>query len=335
MGSKPSIPVVVLPRNTVVIVTGASSGIGYETAKYIAMMGAKVVLACRSEQKANEAMRKMDAEFQEEKRLNAPNIIRDDHLSVEFMKLDLSSLESTMKFIETFKAKYDRLNLLICNAGVYNKNKVMTEDNFDLTYQVNYLGHFLIVAHLIPILMKSGKDCRIVFVCSEAHQKAKYDVMLAEQGKSIPYDAESIYNNTKLFQIMQMYCVDKILLHSDVEVCCVNPGVVDTELFRNHLPEGEPGIRRFCMNCCGTIKTPHTGCATTVYAAVNPDLIGISRGYYKHSRAAPSWPSKAGRDSEYQMFLWSSTRELLKKYIPSDIDKLLDITVETNNKQQS
>lgn len=68
-------------------------------------------------------MRKMDAEFQEEKRLNAPNIIRDDHLSVEFMKLDLSSLESTMKFIETFKAKYDRLNLLICNAGVYNKNK--------------------------------------------------------------------------------------------------------------------------------------------------------------------------------------------------------------------
>lgn len=146
---------------------------------------------------------------------------------------------------------------------------------------------------------------------------------------------------------MQMYCVDKILLHSDVEVCCVNPGVVDTDLYRNHLPEGEPGVRQFCMNCCGMniysislkvifqqyilnllrtscwlkfkkkktcifkmierceqtiitrisglIKTPHTGCATTVYAAVNPELIGISRGYYKHSRAAPSWPSKAGR----------------------------------------
>lgn len=146
---------------------------------------------------------------------------------------------------------------------------------------------------------------------------------------------------------MQMYCVDKILLLSDVEVCCVNPGVVDTDLYRNHLPEGEPGVRQFCMNCCGMniysislkvifqqyilnllrtscwlkfkkkntcifkmierceqtiitrisglIKTPHTGCATTVYAAVNPELIGISRGYYKHSRAAPSWPSKAGR----------------------------------------
>lgn len=50
---------------------------------------------------------------------------------------------------------------------------------------------------------------------------------------------------------MQMYCVDKILLHSDVEVCCVNPGVVDTDLYRNHLPEGEPGVRQFCMNCCG------------------------------------------------------------------------------------
>ena len=53
--------------------------------------------------------------------------------------------------------------------------------------------------------MKSGKDCRIVFVCSEAHQKAKYDVMLAEQGKSIPYDPESIYNNTKLFQVCYLY----------------------------------------------------------------------------------------------------------------------------------
>lgn len=50
---------------------------------------------------------------------------------------------------------------------------------------------------------------------------------------------------------MQMYCVDKILLQSDVEVCCVNPGVVDTDLYRNDLPEGEPGVRRFCMNCCG------------------------------------------------------------------------------------
>lgn len=69
------------------------------------------------------AIRRMDAEFQEEKRQNSTNIIRDDHLNVEFMQLDLASLESTMKFIETFKAKYDRLNLLICNAGTYSKNK--------------------------------------------------------------------------------------------------------------------------------------------------------------------------------------------------------------------
>lgn len=69
------------------------------------------------------AIRGMDAEFQEEKRQNSTNIIRDDHLNVEFMQLDLASLESTMKFIETFKAKYNRLNLLICNAGTYSKNK--------------------------------------------------------------------------------------------------------------------------------------------------------------------------------------------------------------------
>lgn len=69
------------------------------------------------------AMRRMDAEFQEEKRQNSTNIIRDDHLTVEFMQLDLASLDSTMKFIETFKAKYNRLNLLICNAGTYSKNK--------------------------------------------------------------------------------------------------------------------------------------------------------------------------------------------------------------------
>lgn len=66
------------------------------------------------------------------------------------------------------------------------------------------------VAHLIPILMKSGKDCRIVFVCSEAHQKAKFDVVLAEQGKSTPYDATSIYNNTKLFQVGTIWIYNRL-----------------------------------------------------------------------------------------------------------------------------
>ncbi|CAG2247466.1 WWOX [Mytilus edulis] len=241
MGTSKSIPMVSQPRDKIVVVTGANTGVGYETAKFIAMMGAHVVLACRSEEKARDAMRRMNEEFQTEKQLRADNVITDDELDIEFMKLDLASLKSTKAFIDNFKAKHKKLNLLICNAGIYSSHQVTTEDNFDLTYQVNYLSHFLIVAHLLPTMKVSGNDCRIILVS-------------------------------------------------------------------------------------GQVKAPHAGAATSIYAAITPDLEGFSRAYYTQSKSAPRWPSSDSRSEDMQTYLFESTKELLKSYLTPEILRELELT---------
>ncbi|XP_052087770.1 WW domain-containing oxidoreductase-like [Mytilus californianus] len=327
MGTSKSIPMVSQPRDKIVIVTGSNSGVGYETAKFIAMMGAHVVLACRSEEKARDAMRRMNDEFQTEKQLRIDNVITDDELDIEFMKLDLASLKSTKAFIDNFKAKHKKLNLLICNAGIYSPHQVTTEDNLDLTYQVNYLSHFLIVAHLLPIMKVSGNDCRIILVSGEAHKKAKgFDPDYAAGKIPHHYDGYRMFAKTKLYQIMQMYSIDKVIEKTSIEICCVHPGsLVNTKFW-----EEEDSCAFCCLKCCYTclcqVKAPHDGAATSIYAAITPDLEGISRAYYTQSKSAPRWPSSDSRSEDMQTYLFESTKELLKSYLTSDILRELELT---------
>ncbi|KAJ8315325.1 hypothetical protein KUTeg_007475 [Tegillarca granosa] len=271
MGGEASIPVVSLPRSRIAIITGGNAGVGYETGK---------------------AIRRMDAEFQAEKAKGTQNIINDDHLDVEFMQLDLGSLESVKEFTDTFIASGRKLHILICNAGIYMPHEVTTVDNLDMTYQVNYLSQFLMVAKFIPVMKKSGSDCRIVLVSSEAHRKAKFSHELASGKQMSEYDGFQCFANTKLFQLMQMYSIDRVLTRSSVEICCVHPG---------------------------RVKTAHKGAATAIYAAVTPDLQAVSRAYYKESRRAAKWPSNKARDKELQEFLLKSTVDVLKDYLDQDI----------------
>uniref|UniRef100_K1QBR2 WW domain-containing oxidoreductase n=1 Tax=Magallana gigas TaxID=29159 RepID=K1QBR2_MAGGI len=111
MGGSPSFPREPLSPEKVVIVTGGNTGIGYETAKWIAMMGAHVIIACRTKERA------LHANFEQEKQKGTSGLTSGE-LSVEFMELDLSSLKSTQKFIEEFKASGKPLHVLICNAGL-------------------------------------------------------------------------------------------------------------------------------------------------------------------------------------------------------------------------
>ncbi|XP_030849874.1 WW domain-containing oxidoreductase-like [Strongylocentrotus purpuratus] len=151
--SQPSLPEVDLDGK-VVVVTGANTGIGYETAKTLAQVGSKVILACRSESKANQV----------------------DDLHVEFMTLDLASLESTMTFIEAYKSKGLPLHVLVCNAGIFCGPKALTSDGYKPHFQIHYLSHFLLVLHLLPVLKSSGPGSRVVSVASGMYRLASWNV---------------------------------------------------------------------------------------------------------------------------------------------------------------
>ncbi|TMW59798.1 hypothetical protein Poli38472_004867 [Pythium oligandrum] len=163
----------------VAIVTGANSGIGYVTALELARHGALVVLACRNEERGKKAERKLKDE------------LKTSAGDVEFLQLDVSSLRSIKSFVQTFRAKHSRLDLLINNAGIMAVPFAETEDGLESQMATNHLGHFALTAQLFDLL-QANTPSRIVAVSSAAHNLAsKFDEdnIMAPLKKYTPFAA--------------------------------------------------------------------------------------------------------------------------------------------------
>ncbi|CAH1786515.1 unnamed protein product [Owenia fusiformis] len=201
MGGRVSYEKVTLPSDCVVIVTGASAGIGYETAKNLAMMGAKVIMACRNEEKTSKAIGEMRQDLAKLRQGNTTGLQLPGELQLHYMHLDLASLKSTKRFIEEFKATGWPLHLLVCNAGLALNTMELTEDNHETVFQVNYLGHYLMVEQFLPIMQRSGDDCRILLVSSMGHYSCTF-VKGDLEGKNKTKDTSfKLYANSKCYQV--------------------------------------------------------------------------------------------------------------------------------------
>ncbi|XP_071113279.1 polyprenol dehydrogenase-like [Haliotis cracherodii] len=319
MGASPSFPVVSLPRERIVVVTGGNTGIGYETAKHIAMMGATVIIACRSEQRATDAIKRMNEDYEQikaEGKLEEGHI-NEDKLPVEFMKLDLASLKSTMDFIEAFKSSGRKLHVLLCNAGLAATEREITDDGYELHFQVNYLGHFLIVAHLLPIMKTSGEDCRIVFTSSLAHKFATFNLDKAQAKNPSDFSNLRFYGNSKLYQIQHMFSLLRRQHGEHVTVTSFHPGAVGTELARNYARRRFYSVLMGAMYALRITRTPFQGAVTLVDAAVNPAKKGLNGVYLVDCK--PASMSSDARNEKYQEELWTYTLECLKQYLPEDV----------------
>lgn len=144
----------------IIIVTGANSGIGFEAAKEFVCKGAQTILACRSMDKAQAALNEIKTEIP-----NAP---------AEIMQLDLSSLASVREFAEAFRAKYDRLDVLVNNAGIMMVPYGTTEDGFERQFGTNHLGHFALTGLLLDTIL-STSGARVVNVSSSGHRFGTMD----------------------------------------------------------------------------------------------------------------------------------------------------------------
>ena len=144
-------------KDKIVLITGANRCIGKETTRALAKKGATIIMSCRHLEKAEPVCAMIQRESKN------PNI--------KVMKLDLASLESVRNFTQEFKARYQKLNVLINNAGVFCMKREETEEGFELTMGVNHLGHFLLTHELLPILEKTP-EARIVNLSSNAHSSA-------------------------------------------------------------------------------------------------------------------------------------------------------------------
>lgn len=204
----------------VIIVTGANSGIGFETAKEIARKGAHTILACRSMEKGNDAVQRI--------RVEVPNA----HL--EPMVLDLSSLKSVQAFTETFKAAHDHLNVLVNNAGIMWVPYQKTEDGFERHFGTNYLGHFALTGLLIDVLRNTSAS-KVVTVSSMGHRSGNmdFDNLMYEGG--IGYERNKAYGRSKLANLLFTFELQRHFdaLHTNATAIAAHPGGSDTNLGRH------------------------------------------------------------------------------------------------------
>jgi len=274
----------------VAVVTGANSGIGFETAKALAEKGATVVMACRNLTKAN----------------TAADAIRRDvpEADLEIIRIDLADLASVHAFAEDFQARHDRLDLLVNNAGVMVPPYTTTTDGFELQFGANHLGHFALTGLLLETLT-STPGARVVNVSSGAHRfgAINFDDLNWEQG----YNPMRAYSQSKLANLLFTLELNHRLaeLGTDTIATAAHPGWTLTGLQR--------GPAHLLSRVIG--QSADVGALPTLRAAVDPsarsndyygpDGLMEMRGYPKRVNT-----SAAARDAATAQRLWAVSEEM-------------------------
>ncbi len=280
-------------RGKIAIVTGANSGIGYETARALAAKRSQVILAGRNEEKGRAALQAIRAEQPE--------------AAIEWQELDLADLASIHRFVEGFLDRYSQLHLLINNAGVMQiPEHLQTADGFEMQFGTNHLGHFALTGLLLDTL-NGTPDARVVTVSSFGHRfgKMDFDNLNAEQS----YSPGRAYAESKVANLLFTYELQRRLEAAGVQTLATaaHPGWTETNL-QQYSP-----LLRFMNRFVG--MQPEQGALPTLYAATAPDVMGgdyygpngfaEARGYPKrvHSTALSHDQAVAER-------LWAVSGEL-------------------------
>ncbi|OKH17331.1 oxidoreductase [[Limnothrix rosea] IAM M-220] len=286
------------------IVTGANTGLGFETALGLAKLGATVILACRNLEKADAAKTKILEQ------------VKDADVTV--MHLDLSRLESVKKFASEYRDRHDSLDLLINNAGIMFPPYTKTEEGFESQIGVNHLGHFLLTELLID-LMPDTPESRVVSLSSNAHKfgKINFDDLQSEQ----KYSATAAYGQSKLACLMFADELQRRLEASGKQKISVaaHPGVAQTELAR-HMPGWLVWIMGITV--APFITHPVDQAALpTLMAAIAPDVKGSEYFGPQGTAEMTGQPGRAEKadhalDQEVAAKLWQVSEKLTgKKFV--------------------
>ncbi len=291
-----------------VLVTGASAGLGAETARALAAHGAEVVMAVRDLAKGQVIADAI--------RAAAPNA------RLDLRELDLASLASVRGCADQMLAEGKSLHLLIANAGIMACPQGVTEDGFETQFGTNHLGHFVLVNRLLPLVI-AGAPSRIVVLSSSGHRFS--DVDLDDPGfERTPYEPWVAYGRAKTSNALFAVALDARLRDRGVRACAVHPGGIRTELGRHLTPEVMQQLMQRVSVARATFKTVEQGAATTVWAAVVADPGDIGGRYCEDCGVAAITTDPDAMngvrphalDAATAEALWSRSEELVGERFP-------------------
>lgn len=268
----------------VCIITGANRGIGKATAEALAQLGATVILACRDKESGEIA--------------KADIISATSNSSVELMQVDLSLQESIRKMVTDFGDKYDRLDVLINNAGVYKSQREMTSDGMEMMFATNHLGPFLLTNLLLDKL-KASSPARVLVVTAPSTTSVDFDNLQGEK----QFNSLRAFGITKMCNLLFTYELSRRLEGSGVTVNAVHPGLAKTNLMQE-----APIILRWLTRL--TSKTPQKAARSLAYLASSAEMVNTSGKFFKDGKEIES--NQYSYDQDVQRRLWDVSAALLK-----------------------
>lgn len=270
-----------------VLITGANTGIGRVTARELARRGAHVFVAGKSRERTQPLIDEVTA-------IAGAG-------PIEWLSLDLASLDSVRACASEFLARDVPLHILINNAGVA-ASKGRTKDGYEMAFGINHIGHFLIT-HLLLERIQSSAPARIVTVASRAHYRSKAFDWEGLKQPTRTVTALDEYAQSKLANVLFSAELARRLQGTGVTAYSLHPGVVATEVWRH-----VPWLLKPLLRLVGMI-TPEEGAKTTLHCATAPELANETGLYY--DRCKPRAPSAMGQDAALASELWRRSEKLI------------------------
>jgi len=271
------------------MVTGATSSIGEVTARELAKQGATVIVVGRNPEKCMATVNKI-----QQQTCNS---------NVDFILAELSSQKEIRQLAQQFQSRYQRLDVLVNNAGAVYLKRKESIDGIEMTFAVNCLSHFLLTNLLLDTL-KASAPARIINVSALLHKRAKIDFNDLENRKN--YRGWNVYMQTKLANLLFTYELSRRLNSTGVTVNALHPGVLASNLGMNN-----SGIMRLIKSLVNVLLTsPEKGALTMIYLASSPEVEGITGKYFIKKKATAS--SKASYDKDAASRLWRISAEMTR-----------------------
>lgn len=276
----------------VCLVTGATGGIGYITAHSLAAQGASVVVVSRNAAKCAEAVARIKTQTGNDK--------------LNYLAGDLSNMAQVRAVAEQFLSQYDRLDVLVNNAGAVFATRQTSADGYEMTMALNHLNYFYLTKLLQDRLLASA-PARIVNVSSEAHKggSIRFDDLMSEK----KYSAFGVYAMSKLANVMFTYELARRMEGSDVTANALHPGFVASNFGRSNGGMWGmimPVVQLFAIS-------PEKGAETTIFLASSPEVQGVTGQYFDKKRAVKS--SVASYDTAAQRRLWDVSEQLIQQAV--------------------
>jgi NAD(P)-dependent dehydrogenase (short-subunit alcohol dehydrogenase family) len=277
-------------RCKVVLISGATNGIGRVTALELARLGATTVIAGRNASKVSSTV-DMIRQFS-------------GQAQVSGLVADLSVQAQVRALADAFKRQYDRLDVLVNNAGAAFHRRVLTPDGIEATFALNHLSYYLLT-HLLLDRLQASAPARIINVASDAHRYARADSKNWQSEYDYGPTGFGAYSRTKLANILFTRELARRLAGTGVTANALHPGTVATGIWRN-----TGGVLGHLIGMMSPLvmRTPEQGAQTTIYLASSPTVAGISGLYFVDSK--PISPSKAAQDDDAARQLWALSEQM-------------------------